>query len=643
MQLARFNKASARFLIGAAGFICSACAFSQALLMSVRPLYDNLAPGTGVVPIEVNLSNTGQDARGVVQVQTGNFSMSYPVELPQGTRKRIITYPDCGEYMSEPLTFDLITNHGKLHQLLPPNYTGGTSQVVVGEVAENGGDLAFLRTISQKQNDYEHIVPQDAYVKPAEAPNRPVGYQRFQMMVLGDGAERLSDDSVSALKTWALGGGTIVFVGGASSPVINDTRWADLLPIRNARPQNLNGSVSLEKLYGSSPPPFTAMVGEPVTGAYARAKNLIVEKQIGLGRALYLAFNPFENPLNNWNGRSKLFMELTSPGIAAGPISVLSSVAGYDSSESYGRYGYPGRYGSYPPSGYPYGAQVDANNPFTAKLPETSKVLLILFLYFLAVVPINFIVLRKLKRGELAWATAPLLSLAFAGVFFEAAQGLYSAQLSTSSQGVLVLQKGETNGLIVGYTQLFFPRGGTYDLKLKGVDSLSGGSNFSPYSYRSQHSIYEDLNAADTGEIQSSISVPNLAFREIRYRERMQSQDWFDVQRLPNGHFEVRNKSPFKVADARLAGGGGWVGVGDLAAGATKEVAFSGGVSTPGDFAGRVGMMLNRSRSLALTGVIRDLRVGPEIGKEVSATAGVNLCFMSNERLRENEILRDQF
>ena len=136
----------ARFFIGAVFAALSVPSLAQTVLMGCHPLFDGLNPGSGIVPVEVDLANTGADARGVVQVSVGDFSMTYPIELPQGTKKRLITYPDCGDYATSGLQVDLLTNRARLHQNVETNGFGGSGVTSVLEVAENGGDLGFLKT-----------------------------------------------------------------------------------------------------------------------------------------------------------------------------------------------------------------------------------------------------------------------------------------------------------------------------------------------------------------------------------------------------------------------------------------------------------------------------------------------------------------
>src|SRR5205823_8656476 len=79
----------------------------------------------------------------------------------------------------------------------------------------------------------------------------------------------------------------------------------------------------------------------------------------------------------------------------------------YGGSYGYGIYGY-----------YPYSGVFDtAGSIFDLpglELPRPLVIGLFLLLYIVIIGPVNFIVLRRLRRTELAWATVPALVILFA-------------------------------------------------------------------------------------------------------------------------------------------------------------------------------------------------------------------------------------
>src|SRR5262249_46631881 len=140
-----------------------------------------------------------------------------------------------------------------------------------------------------------------------------------------------------------------------------------------------------------------------------------------------------------------------------------------------------------------------------------------------------FLVLKKLKRGELAWFTAPILSLGFAGILFTSAASLYSAKMSTVSTGLLLAQEGSGDGIFIGGTQMFIPRAGSYDLKLKSVDSITDRGEDDGMGRVAQENA--DVEAVDTGEIAiPNLSANNLNFRRIGYRQIVPISKQFHVK-----------------------------------------------------------------------------------------------------------------
>src|SRR5207253_4992186 len=87
-------------------------------------------------------------------------------------------------------------------------------------------------------------------------------------------------------------------------------------------------SRTLTKDYGYPVDPFTAQVGQPaapiVTGD---PEGITPERPFGLGRSVYLGFDPFQQPFLDWPARGRFFADLLSPALLEGSQIVLSSQA----------------------------------------------------------------------------------------------------------------------------------------------------------------------------------------------------------------------------------------------------------------------------------------------------------------------------
>ena len=606
------------------GLFASAVGAAPILRMDVQPTFSGIGGDRG--PKTVFLENDGPDVAGVVTIQGDESNPSYPVELPRGARKRLLTLPH-SDYSS--LQYSLSTPRGNLVQNVPSagyqDAAGGTA-VLIGD---DEGGIAFLR--EPRTEGKRNLAALDAYAKPEIAPGRSSAYLPYRAVFLGPGSERIDDAAVDALREYAMGGGTLVFLGGASSPTLEDPRWANVLPGAGWRPRTILASVALAEAGGKAlPGPFTIL--EPtrmLAGAVTeRGKGneplFQLSRGLGLGRVVVLEYSPLDAPLGAWAGRGRAILPLLRNGEGArGRVLrddyLLNGLS--EASNSFGGF-------SSPPGAF---RSVGGNDPFSTRLPGTGTVFGILGLYFVLVVPVSFLVLRRMKRGELAWVTAPLLSLGFAAALFRSAEGLYAAALSTATQGVVVLQEGVPEGTFYGTSRMFFPRGGTYDLRLDGVESLRAASN--EYGYGSDR--LAGFNVVDAGSIEvPRLEATNLAFREMSLVQRVPDAGWFVITPVDLSRVRVENRSPYAFS-GWLATGSGQSAPFELPPGGAKVVTR--GPRVPNDAQLPVTDIRNltrRSGRMALSGRIDGYRPGPQLGTEVAGQSGVQVLAFAEERAR---------
>lgn len=578
--------------------------------LDVEPLFLGTSQPMRIQPFAITVENRGSDTNGVVTVTAGDVSTRFPVDLPQGSRKRLTAYLEANYSLRGIAT--LSTPRGGTEFRFESNADSMT-RCIVG-VTDAPGELGFVRYANR--NQYQSA---DLYLKPDAMPDRAAGYVGVGAIYLGEGSERMSNDAFLALKRYVVAGGAVVVSGGASMPLQGDPRWRPLLPVVNARPKtvHLNGSVYGLEAQGEC----TLGVGETVAGsstlATVQGMPLIVKKSYGFGRVVFIALNLTEGPAKGWEGREKI---LRTAGVLEdnGTLGTILNLAAPDP------YGYSGPYSGYSPAGvYPgpsYAGGAQGSDPFSAKVPETSTVIYILILYFILVVPVNLLVLRKLGKGELAWITAPILSLGFAFVFFRFSAGLYAADLSTASTGVILAKQGEPDGYYVGRTQMFFPRGGRFDLKLKGVEAiLSMRQNMGAMG----NSSLTGFDPVDTGELSvPGAAVTNLAFREFSLLQRVQAGGWFKVTVDRTGssisQVSLTNSSPYVLKEVGVFLKDKAYGFGDLSPGQTLRVTQP-GFSQQEELVDLAMRVASAGSQGVLTGIVEGFRPGPQIGSIASA------------------------
>ncbi|MDR3690818.1 MAG: hypothetical protein P4L46_15680 [Fimbriimonas sp.] len=610
--------------------------------IQIQPAIQGEIPVGASVPLIVDVQNSGPDARGSLRLSTNESEVSYPIELPRGANKRLFAYPhiDYGE-----VAVWLDTDQGSVRHTyaLPGSRDSGMYVLLIGD---GPGELSFIRetkgesrrNTSESQNGFSTLL--DCYVKPEDVPDRPVGFDGVSCVILGSGAERLTDSEVEALRIWVSTGKTLIFVGGASAPVLSDARWAGMLPIRNPRVASLGRSDVLTNLGGTTAPPVSITSGTPVEGATARTDNgllLTSEMPFGLGRVAYMSFNPFEAPMNHWEGRRSAVVKLLR---VTESLSAQAFVASFvRDSQDYGpirSYTRPSGTVIAAPSGPMPSVTSMADDPFRTPLPPAWSVFGLLGAYFFFVIPVNFLVLKKLKRGELAWFSAPIISLLFAGVLFASAGSLYRAKMTTKTNGLVVAQEGNRDGLFVGTSQMFIPRGGSYDLKLTGVDALSLLSDQEPFGmYR--RPTDQGFESVDVGEYKvPNLAADNLSFRRISYRQKVPISNWFHVRLQKTGPETARCTilavGPYSLSNAMLYVGNQAIPIGTVQPGdhiardISVPVHVAYGEISPDD----VRVFTVRSRRAALSGDLDGFRPGPQLGDEIKGGSSVKAVLFSD-------------
>lgn len=626
-----------RFLGIAAVALLAACGFAadRDLEISYSPLFLSVSQPASYAPFKIRCENKGKNTKGVFTVSNGDSRTRYPVDLPKGSRKEFIVYMPPSSYEATYGTLETDIGTAKVKF---PERTGTQNCLI--SISNTDGILNFAKSLQASRANAMALNFSPMSARPSDLPDRATGYLSASAVVLGDGAERISEDAFRALERYLLIGGTIVVNGGASTPIFNDPKWQHLLPILNPRPETINpnpgetiGGLELQS-------EFTMSVGRVAPGAIVKSRYrshpFVVTKPFGFGRVVFVALNAFEDPVTKWPGKGDLIASLnlsdTSAKIAG--LQAAAMMTRQDNSYPYGGAAYPAS---------PYSTP-DSSDPFSASVPPTSTVVWILILYFVLVVPLNLLILRKMGRGEFAWVTSPILSLGFAAIFFQFAAGLYSADLSTATTGVVISDQHSKLSYFMGGSQMFFPRGGKYDLKLADVEGIEPRMA-DPYGHMyggSQGRGLNDFEPVDTGRIQvQDLSVSNLSFKEFSFYEALEGE-WITVISAGSNAIRITNRSGKGLENATVFFKGGIATAGNFKPGESREVklvntgqvqigdgAYYNGISISDMVAG-----LAKSDRFAVTADLKDFRPGPQIGNLVPNLTRLRLVWFGSQGAR---------
>jgi hypothetical protein len=479
------------------------------ITVSYEPVWTGTKSSEGWVPFRIRVENRGNPEVVEIASQNGDSETSTFFEMPKGATKERIIYLRSPEY---GFGAELTVRRGFIQSQLRVETEFGNQvmdQAKFALISDSIGDTSLLRfdTPEKQKNKAWQQGFLMVGAKPGRLPDRSVGYDLTRSIVLGEGSERLTDSEIDAVKAAVLMGKTLIFVGGAISPTINDPRWRDILPVRpGSAVGNLNPGKEFAVIHNVLPPAVPVLNLEPHPMSKVRIRSggvpIVVSRPFGAGSVKFLAFDPFHPEMRRWPGRYSFFYQLGEPERME-----LEGMI-----RSYSQDSYDFNYGvSYEPE--------SSGGVFDLEMPSAGRVAMVLIGYLILVVPINFLVLRKLGKGELAWLTGPVIALGAGGILFAFAGGLYSAESARHLSGVLVGSTASPDLRFVGRQQMFFANAGRYDLGLKGVESV-WSSNNTDMAVLGKPMVRNRF--IDAGEIVGAGSeVTSMSFREFNLSQRV--------------------------------------------------------------------------------------------------------------------------
>jgi hypothetical protein len=368
--------------------------------------YDGYVQEGRINPVAVVLKNASADKNlsGELALRYNDVEYVTPLELPTPSQKRIYLYFPCDNgppYLTLTVRTKEYTEEFDLSSYFKPIQSADTSIVVLTDQPGSLGVLNQLKTVRLHRDLYEtetssigSSTTYVSYFKPDQVDPTPRFFDRADMIVLGDiDYRQVTPELAETLKACAAGGASVVFSLGLNGAAVSSSQLADLCPLRAAGTVQLSDLGEFGQRYGISAAavPATFATGSVAAGATvldsAGAYPALVRSQWGSGTVSALAFDFTAVPFKQNPQLGELFLDTA--------LSVPQNV------EVRNWFVHP--------------------EPVAKLLLDLTEahpmppqfVLLFIVAYVVLIGPLNFLVLRQLKRQTLVWTTIPLLILGF--------------------------------------------------------------------------------------------------------------------------------------------------------------------------------------------------------------------------------------
>lgn len=207
--------------------------------------------------------------------------------------------------------------------------------------------------------------------------------------------EKLSSEEKNALMKWLDNGG-ILLIG--TGPSYNKT----LKGLSDINYINITGTTTISKFENMKDSIGKVFVPDsplPIINAISSSENIILEeenkpiifsKNSGNGKVIISAFDLGLSPFSDWDGRIKFLEKILASNISENHYKGIVTNRNLPSRFFYSN--------QYIPS---------------SKAPSAKVIIIILMIFTVIVGPINYLVLKKIDKRELAWFTIPALAVLF--------------------------------------------------------------------------------------------------------------------------------------------------------------------------------------------------------------------------------------
>ncbi len=282
-----------------------------------------------------------------------------------------------------------------------------------------------------------------------ELPPQFAAYQSLDTLVMaGDGIVAVPAETKEAIRRWVRSGGRLILSGGVESAGLwQDPVIAELSPVTvdGVAGLPLSDFAPLRQRYGGT---WRAQGGSYAVSRFAVRRGrvtaaaggtpLVVDADYGEGSVVAVAAAFDQPPLQGWSGHPALWADLArADGVGSPlPLSTWRSL------------------------------RSGAARSTTSETPAAGLVAGFLLLYLVVLIPVQFAVLRRLDRRELAWIVTPAVVAAFSIGAYAIGTRTKGHELRMQTMSLLTARAGEPQGRLISTTVLFSPTKRRYDVGL---------------------------------------------------------------------------------------------------------------------------------------------------------------------------------
>lgn len=522
--------------------------------LTARAGYDGYYKSDFWVPVRVNVANEGPAVQGYLQIVAGNANSNdrvvyrSPISLPTSSNKGQTLFVHISSFVNE-LTVELVDSSDDVLASTETNRLTGLAadSLLYGIVTRAPGQLGYLEDVTGGRT--EAAV---AYINLAEIPEVAAALNALDVLVFDDvDTRQLTSAQRAGLESWLDTGGLSVITGGAAWQETT-SGLEDLLPVSISGTQTLDDIPALRTLSNLSfrdPGPYlvadsTLRQGE--TLLHQDGTPLVTRRGHGRGSIFFLALDPSLAPLLDWAGSRAVWAEIVNyaqplPGWANGARQSYAATSAVSSLPA-------------------------------SDLPAGWALFIFLLIYVVVVGPLNYLVLRRLGRRELAWFTIPSLVILFSTSAYLVGFRLKGNETIINQMSIVYGQADGEQARVQTLIGLYSPRRTSYDLMLpaeaiprpfeRAYGGLSGQGNIGAIE-QAENMVVTDIRV-DVGGVETLVADSYQPRPDVTGSVRLRPSEGDVILEI-----DLFNNGSIHLENATLLVGSTAIRLGDLAPGSS--------------------------------------------------------------------------
>lgn len=271
-----------------------------------------------------------------------------------------------------------------------------------------------------------------ASISGEKLPDRPAAFSGIDMMILtSTSIASAKPRALDAIKMWVASGGKLVVSTGPRFGEFTGSFYDELLPVKVTGaaqlpslnimniPVALNGPIAVTN--------STVKPGISASVRHAGGIPVYASRRYGLGEVIFIAFDCQSPTFTNWSAKNDFWRALLREPTARDIIDPLD-------------------YEPIDENNYYYANRVDETGLYSLvmensfdKAPSTGVITCFLLAYLVILSPVNYFILKRKCRLELAWVSVPLIIAVFAigayGIGYFMKGGSYQTKQAFLLQG----------------------------------------------------------------------------------------------------------------------------------------------------------------------------------------------------------------